>query len=199
MYYPAMLDLSKFKIVVIGGGKVAYRKVVGLLDCGALSIKIVSLTFDEAFRKLGTYKPESKLEMISKGYEIEDLRGGQLIIAATSNKTCNDAIGEYALEKGILCNVITNQKLSSFIVPSRVQRGDLTIAVSTSGSSPVLAREIKKELLEKYDESYIEYMILLGKLRVEIKEKIGDEKKRSMLLKELTTLSREELRKYKVE
>ena len=94
--------------------------------------------------------------------------------------------------------MVTNSTLSSFIVPSSVQRGDLVIAVSTGGKSPALAAQIQRELALTYDESFAMYVAKLGKLRESIQEKVSDETKRKALLKALLEMSKEELISYEL-
>lgn len=190
MYYPIMIDLSKFQVVMVGGGNVAARKAMHLLNCRA-KLTIISLTLCEALEKKKDY-----FRYYKKTYETQDLEGYQMVIAATSDKVCNWKIGTYCKEKGILCNVATDERLSSFIVPSVVRRGDLVLSVSTGGKSPALTRKIKDELENQYDDTYAEYVALLGELRQMILNKMEPGPKRVELLRKLTEMDLTALREY---
>lgn len=104
------------------------------------------------------------------------------------------AIGKACEKQGKLCDVVTNEALSSCIVPASIHRGDLIISVSTQRKSPVLAAKIKKELENLYDESYSDYVACLGEWRMTIKQEIKDEEERRRLLKYLVTLDQETLK-----
>lgn len=190
MYYPIMLDLSCFRILVVGGGKVALGKVRQLLLCGG-KVEVLSKHFCEGFKVL-----EGDIVCREGLYSIEILKGYTLIVAALNDKKYNDEIGEYCRLNNILCNVATNQALSSFIVPSSIHRGDLILSVSTSGKSPALSKKIKKELEEKYDESYAIYVNLLGEVRQLIKDTILEEGVRARALREVLNLNQEGLENY---
>lgn len=195
MYYPLMLDLSQFKCLIIGGGEVACRKAKSLLAYGG-KVTVLSEKFIPELEIL-------PIERIAARFEVNYLANCYnefaLVIAATSDKQCNDQIGTYCKQQHILCNVVTDEALSSFIVPSSVQRGELVIAVSTGGNSPALAAKIKHELGERYDESFCEYVKKLGQLREQIKAEIGDEKRRRVLLRYIASLDEAEVMQLKYE
>lgn len=192
MNYPMMINLNEKEITIIGGGKIAYRKTKNFIDCGC-NVRVISLEFIEAFNDI-----ESKIELVKDGYKEEYIENSFVVVAATSDKDVNEAIGLYCKAKNKLVNVVDNPSLSSYIVPSVVKRGDLIIGVSTSGKSPSLAAKIKKELESLYDESYIEYIELLGTLREKIIKKYKDSLIKKKKLNELINLNIDELKKYKV-
>lgn len=192
MYYPLMLDLSQFKCLVIGGGMVAYRKVKSLLAYGG-EVTVLSKDFIEPFEALSITRIHASFE---EKYLETYKEGFTLVVAATSDQGCNQAIGLYCKTHHILCNVATDEGLSSFIVPSSLQRGDLVIAVSTGGNSPALAAKIQRELEEKYPEDFGEYVKKLGALRKTIKEEVSDEKERRQLLRSFLEMEEEALMQY---
>ena len=114
------------------------------------------------------------------------------------NTEINKKIGIFCREKDKLVNVVDNPDLSNFIVPSCLKRGDLIISVSTCGKSPSLASKIKKDLEVTYDDSYEEYVNLLGEIRIKILEKYNDSREKKKLLNEIINLSLEELKKYEI-
>lgn len=195
MYYPLMLDLSQFKCLIIGGGEVAYRKAKSLLAYGGkvtvLSEKFIAELETLPIKRIAASFEEKYLDSYCNTFT--------LIIAATSDKACNYQIGTYCKQHHILCNVATDEALSSFIVPSSLQRGDLVIAVSTGGNSPALAAKIKQELNDRYDEGFIAYVKKLGQLREQIKAEVADEKRRRALLRYIVALDEAEVMALKYE
>ena len=179
-YYPMMLNIEKRPVVVVGGGKVASRKVVSLLKAQA-HVTVIS---PELSPKLQILAEENTIQWRKKTFTTDDLIDAFLIIAATNSSEINELVAKSA-SKHQLCNIVDQEELSQFIVPSVVQRGPLTIAVSTSGANPKLAKEIKKELEAQYDDSYEEYILFLQKARRQIIDEVKDSKRKSNLLKEL--------------
>lgn len=188
MLYPINLDLEKMKITVIGGGAVAYRKVSNYLSFNK-SVTVVAKSFIEEFDSI-----REQVTLIEDEYKQEYIEDSFIVVAATDNKEINHEIGVYCLNKGKLVNVVDDKELSNFTVPSYVRRGDLLLSVSTGGNSPSLSKKIKKELEEKYDESYGEYIELLGKARAKILKENKDKVERRKQIKELLNLTIKELK-----
>lgn len=193
MFYPINLKLKDIEITVIGGGEVAYRKCKNFLGFGK-SVKVVSENFIEKFSTI-----ESKVEIINDSYKEEYIKSSFIVVAATNNKEVNKKIGIYCRNNGKLVNVVDDIELSNYTVPSCVKRGDLLISISTGGNSPSLSSKIKKELENKYDNTYEEYVSLLGEIRKEIIEKIEDISERKNKLNALVNLDIEELKVIKDE
>lgn len=191
MNYPAMLNLKNKKCAVIGGGSVALRKCLTLLECEA-SIKVISPEFQKEFDELD---PAHVLLIhdIFKPHYIADCF---LVIAATGEKETNREIYNYCEENRILINVVDEPELCSFIAPAYLQRGDLTISISTGGKSPALAKKIKEEIGKIYPVEYAEYVETMGLIRAEILKKGYPPQKRKQILTELLDLSPEELSAY---
>lgn len=193
MFYPINLKLKNIQITVIGGGEVAYRKCKNFLGFGK-SVKVVSENFIEKFSTI-----ESKVEIINDSYKEEYIKSSFIVVAATNNKEVNKKIGIYCRNNGKLVNVVDDIELSNYTVPSCVKRGDLLISISTGGNSPSLSSKIKRELENKYDNTYEEYVSLLGEIRKEIIEKIEDISERKNKLNALVNLDIEELKVIKDE
>ena len=117
-----------------------------------------------------------------------------VVVAATNNKEINHKIGTYCNQKGKLVNVVDDKNISNFTVPSYVKRGELLLSISTGGNSPSLSAKIKRELEETYDESYEEYIELLGLARKRIIEENKDIRERRKKIKALIELSADELK-----
>ena len=188
MFYPINLKIDDMKIVIIGGGKVAYRKCMNFLAFNK-KVKVISQDFIEEFEEI-----KDQIEMIKDSYDEKYIKDAFVVVAATNNKEVNHKIGIYCRQYNKLVNVVDDKDLSNFTVPSFVKRGDLLLSVSTGGKSPSLSSKIRKDLEEVYDDSYEEYVKLLGEARDNIIENTSDIKERRKKLKELVDLSFDELR-----
>jgi precorrin-2 dehydrogenase/sirohydrochlorin ferrochelatase len=179
-YYPAFLNLQGKKTTVVGGGKVAERKILALLKAGA-DITVVS---PEITKRLEREKLKGSIKHIPRQYRKSDVKNTFLVIAATDSEESNKQVSE---EAPCLVNVVDTPSLCNFIVPSVIKRGQLTIAISTSGLSPALSKSIRKELEKLYGPEFAEYVKLLEKIRKMAMSKISDTKKRMEFLKNLVS------------
>jgi precorrin-2 dehydrogenase/sirohydrochlorin ferrochelatase len=174
-YYPMMIELEGKRCVVVGGGKVAYRKVSSLLSCGA---KVVVIS-PELGEELSEYALMEKIEYIPRRYESkEDLRGAFLVFSATGDPETDERVVKDAAKLNLLVNVASSKRGGNFITPATLRRGGLLIAISTSGVSPALSRRIKIELERLYGEEYEAVVNLIADVRAILKFRIKDERLR---------------------
>jgi len=166
-YYPIFLNLQGKQCVVVGGGKVALRKVTTLLDCGA-DITVICPKPHAEISKLFKNKA---IRLVRRNYERGDLRRAALSVAATHVKEINRKVAEESKKNGTLVNVVDDVELSDFIIPSSFRRGDLSVAVSTSGMGPALAKKIRAKLEKKIGIEYAYLLSLIAEIRSEIKKK----------------------------
>jgi len=164
-YYPAFLDLSGRKCIVFGGGRVALRKVRMLLEFGA-RIEVVA---PELCAEMEGLRSEGSIEARIRCFEPGDLAGAFVAIAATDDQNTNEHIASEARARGVLINVVDVPQLCDFVVPSYLRRGDLTIAISTSGGSPSLAKKVRIRLEKEFGEEYSALSKLAGEVRAEFK------------------------------
>lgn len=141
-YYPVNLLLENKKCVVLGAGKVAQRKVKRLLEYGAK----VSVIGPEVTPGLKTLAEKKKIIFKKRKAFLRDLDDAYLAIVATDDRKLNSAASVYCRRKNIPVNVADMPRECSFILPSVLRRGNLTISVSTGGISPALAKKIRQEL-----------------------------------------------------
>ncbi len=180
--YPIFLNLKGKRCVVVGGGKIAERKIKILLECKA-NVTVISPEITDYIKCI---IDKGKVNHKSRSYEKGDLNNSFLVICATNSKSINEAVSNDAKENGILCNVVDIPDLCNFFVPSVVKSGDLKIAISTNGKSPALAKKIRKELEKIYGEEYAYFINYLGKLRDKLqKEKNIDDDKRKEIFKNI--------------
>lgn len=163
-YYPAFLDLKDKFCVVIGGGKVAERKILALLEVKA-RVKVISPELTQTLVELFNQR---KITWEKREYREGDLEGAWLVIAATNDPETQKKISEEAEKRRIFCNVVDVPELCSFIVPSVIRRGELVLAISTSGSSPAVARRIREILERFFGWEYEVYLRLMKNLRNQI-------------------------------
>ncbi|MBW2096406.1 MAG: bifunctional precorrin-2 dehydrogenase/sirohydrochlorin ferrochelatase [Deltaproteobacteria bacterium] len=156
-YYPIFLNLSYKKALVVGGGLVAQRKVETLLEHGA-STSVVSQKLTVRLKELAE---EKKIQYLGPEFSEEYLDDMFLVIAATDDQELNHRVSLCAQERGLLVNAVDQPEDCNFIVPSIVRRGDLQVAISTSGKSPALARKLRQELEVQFGEEY-EKLLSLG-------------------------------------
>jgi precorrin-2 dehydrogenase / sirohydrochlorin ferrochelatase len=177
-YYPVNLDLRERLCVVVGGGRVAERKTLSLLEAGA-EVKVVSPTLTP---KLADLAASGKVLRVPLPFHETHLAGAHLVIAATNDLAVNHAVAQFCRKKGILVNVAAPPEESSFIVPSVVERGNLVIAVSTNGASPALSRNIRQELEKQYGPEYDLLLTRLAAVRKRLQEEVGSETIRRQVL-----------------
>lgn len=188
--YSALLNLKGKKVTVVGGGEVAFRKVSSFIEEGC-EVYVIAPYFIDQFKTL-----QHRIYINNKDYEEGDGLGSFIMVAATDDSEVNRQVGEFCKRENILCNVVDNKSLSSFIVPSTLKRGDLTISVSTGGASPVLAAKIRRELEKQYDVHYGEYIARLGRIRHYVLNTVTDEVEKKHILEYITTLNPQELEAY---
>jgi precorrin-2 dehydrogenase / sirohydrochlorin ferrochelatase len=166
-YYPLFLNVNAMKCIVIGGGLVAMRKVQDLLEhCADITVvsPYICKGIDDLFAK-------GKIQVLKRKYQAGDLEGSYLAVVAAGDRSLNKKVVKEAKEKKVLLNIVDDPALSNFIVPSVVHRGDVSIAVSTGGKSPALARKIRARLESYFVEEYSALALLVNEVRTELKQK----------------------------
>lgn len=176
--YPiTLVGLEDSRCIVIGGGKVAWRKVRGLQEAGARPIVISPILCPE----LAQQAEQGAIEVVAREYRPGDLSDATLVIAATNDPATNRAVWQEAQASGCLVNVVDDPAHCTFYVPATVRRGDLTVSISTGGQSPALARRLREMLEALLDEAYAPYVELLGALRPLVQQRIADPTRRRRL------------------
>lgn len=175
VYYPVFLNVKGKRCLVIGAGRVALRKIVALLKAGA-NITVIAENKCELFKRIEKYVSFQK-----KTFEPEDITKEYfLVIGATNKKDVNETIYKRATELNILCNIVDQPELCSFIVPSVVRKGKISVAISTEGTSPRFTKYLKSKISETLEPIYEEFLVYIGELREKVKKELVDPKKRSM-------------------
>ena len=177
-YYPIFLDLKGKPAVVVGGGAVTERKVRVLLESDA-DVTVIAPSVTPTIRE---WAENNQITLGERSFEPGDLAGAFCVYAGTDDHAVNVAVSQEAEQRRLLCNVVDVPALCNFIVPAIIDRGDLCIAVSTSGASPALAKKLKRELSEQFGPEWTALSELLARLRPEIKRRHPEESPRNEVL-----------------
>ena len=159
--YPMMVDLTGKRCLVVGGGAVAERKVALLVACGA-GVEVVSPTVTARIKALGAAR---RIRVRRRAVRTADLAGAFLVVVTTDDPRVNREVAEQIHRVGGLVNVADDPAACSFLVPSVIRRGELTVAISTGGSSPALAKKLRQRLEETIGPEYEAFVAALRQLR----------------------------------
>jgi siroheme synthase-like protein len=137
-HYPIFLSLKDRPVLVVGAGKIALRKTRGLLDAGA-RVTVVAPEWEREFESL-------PVRLVPRRFRASDLAGALLVFAATDDRLTNHRIGVAAKGRGVFANIADSAEECDFVVPARVQRGTVHIAIATGGENPRLSAELRRKL-----------------------------------------------------
>ncbi len=171
---PVSLNLKGRWCVVIGGGRVAVRKVETLLAAGA-KVRLIAPQADLKLKRLAL---SGRIEWKPRRWKRCDLDRAWLVIAATANRELNRKIKNAATRQKIWVNAVDDPENCTIIFPAFFNRGGIQIAVSTSGQSPALARKIREQLESEWDPKAEQCLEWIGKFRGQVKAKLADPEKR---------------------
>ena len=169
-FFPVNIDIKNQKCLVVGGGCIAERKVLSLIECEA-DVVVVSPKITSALTKLAQ---EGKIKYIKRGFNESDLKDSFIVICATNNQLLNEEIGKKCKSRRLLVNVVDYPPLCNFLVPAVIHQGNLCVSISTSGASPTLARKIKDDLKKSFGPEYSIFLEIMEQIRYEIISKYKD-------------------------
>ena len=173
-HYPLFLDLRMARVLVVGGGAVASRKVVSLVEHGCRP-EIIAPTLDPELADLVRARG---LPWRDRGYEAGDAQRRQLVFAATDRPEVNAAIAAEARGEGAWVNVVDDPEASTFLVPASIREGEIAIAMSTAGASPLLARRLRERLEGVVTPGLARAVDRLRSLREEVQTRWPDDEAR---------------------
>jgi hydroxymethylbilane synthase len=159
--YPIILDVREKRAVVVGGGSVAERKILGLLDAQA-DIVCVAPATSQAVDRLAR---EGRLRLERRAYEAADLDGATLVFAATDDDALNAKVVADARTRGVLVNDASSAERGDFATPATVRAGSLLLTVDSAGNAPAFVKRIRDELAERFDARYARATETLGRMR----------------------------------
>jgi len=183
-FYPLFIDISDKSCIVFGGGKVAERKIRMLLNFNA-HVKVISPEVTKALKKLAN---ANKIELLLSEYAPGNLHDSVLVFAATNNDKINERIKKEAARMKIPVNVVDNPSLCDFFVPSIIKKGPIVIAISTSGTLPMLSKKLRQEIEKNITKDHIHYARTIGKLRKDLLNDIQSKKKRKAIMNKIKNI-----------
>lgn len=162
-YYPLFLDLRTARCLVVGAGKVGLRKTAALLECDpSLVLVLDTAPLSPAWDALAK---DTRFVFEQRPFTANDVLGCTLVFAATSSREVNAAVHEACVARAVLCNVADAPEESRFIVPACARHARLTVALSTGGASPALARKMRRDFAQRLREGYAPLADVLARLR----------------------------------
>jgi precorrin-2 dehydrogenase/sirohydrochlorin ferrochelatase len=160
-----MLDVRERLVIVIGGDRVAAEKAAALAASGA-RVRVISPEFAVEMQALAA---QAQVELCDKQYMPGDLEGAFVVVASTTDKQLIEAIWQETQQRGQPLNIVDVPRYCSFILPSVLRRGKLTVTVSTEGASPSLARRIRQQLEETFTPAYETFIDLAAQVRTHLR------------------------------
>jgi precorrin-2 dehydrogenase/sirohydrochlorin ferrochelatase len=182
--FPMFVKLDGRHVLVVGAGQVGEPKIRGLLPTGA-KIRVVAHKASEAVREWARI---GQIVLEERDFVLSDLDNAFLVVVATSSRDLNEFVFGEAQSRRILCNVVDAPEQCDFYYPAVVQRGDLQIAVSTSGQSPSLAQKIRQQLERQFGPGYAQWVAELGETRRKVLASHLDSERKRDLLQSLASI-----------
>lgn len=159
--FPMFMKLEGRRCLVVGAGKVGEPKIGGLIDTGA-RVHVIALKVSQAVH---AWAAAGKITLELRAFVAGDLERTFLAVVATASRELNESIYRQAQRRGVLCNVVDDPEFCDFYYPAVVRRGDLQIAISTSGQSPSLSQKLRQQLELQFGPGYAEWVAELGETR----------------------------------
>lgn len=166
-FFPIYLEMRGRRCLVIGGGAVAERKIANLLEAGA-EVTVIS---PDASENVARWSRNNTIQLEARCYQNGDLDGYELAFVATDDDRVNANVYQEGKSRGVWVNAADDPAHCDFILPSVLRRGDLTVAVSSGGQSPALARTIREELEIYFSREYEQLAQLAAETRAELHQR----------------------------
>lgn len=186
-YFPLYINLDDTKVVVIGAGKVASRKIKDVLEYGA-KVVVIAPMIDEEIEKMSVCNDVKIIKAeFTETLLDEELREGDIsfVVAATNNRDVNIIISSYCKSRRIPINVVDDTELCSFIFSSIYKNGDIICGISSGGKGPVITQYIRDILKDNLPDNIGEIADIMGKEREKLKKSEPNQAKRAVILREL--------------
>jgi len=183
-YYPLFLDIGGKECLIVGGGSVAERKALMLLKLQA-SVTVVS---PQVTKKLGRLADAGAIRILLRTYRRGDLDKAAVVFACTDDRDTNGAVRKDAAARGVPVNVVDKPEECDFIVPSIIKKGDITIAISTSGRLPLASKKLRQVIEKTVTKDFVAYTRIIGALRQHLLDTVPDGRKRRAIMKYIAAM-----------
>ena len=165
-FFPIFVDVTTRPILVIGGGNVGLEKTSVLLRADAGAVAVISPALEDGLR---AERDAGRIRHIDRRYSEGDMVGYEMVFIATDDRSANARIRAEGRRRGIWVNAADDPGNCDFILPSVVRQGPITIAISTGGGSPAMARRVREELSDYFSEDFVPLADLLSEVRSDLK------------------------------
>lgn len=180
-YFPFFMNMEKMKGLVVGGGKVASRKVMQLLPYGPV-LHVVTPEISTEIHEFATdLRNNGRIRVSTRPFKISDLDQIDFVVAASCDSQLNAEISRMCKERRIPVNVVDVKEECSFIFPSLIKEGAISVGISTGGNSPWMAKYLKKKVRDAIPEGFGEMSEELGRWRAYVKEKVSAQYQRETI------------------
>lgn len=193
-YFPFFMDLEEMKGLVVGGGRIATHKVKLLLAYNPILYVVAPEISSELAELIKENEGQNRIGISARAFEMEDLEQMDFVVAASDDASLNAFISRKCKARKIPVNVVDVKDECSFIFPSLVQEGAISIGISTSGNSPWMAKYLKEKVREAIPKGFAWMSQELGRWRPYVKEKVSSQKQREKIFTAMaeTILTKEE-------
>ena len=181
-YFPFMVEVEGMRCLIVGGGKIAYHKLVIMRRFG-VQLCVTAPEICGKIRELAKDFPELKL--VERGFRESDLEDADIVIAATNDKALNHFVSVLCREKRIPVNAVDQKEDCSFVFPAMIKDEELVIAVSTGGNSPAAAGVLKRRIQEQLPEGIAAWIGQMGDYRDYVRERVHSSEERKKVYYEL--------------
>ncbi len=167
-YFPLFVDSQSLRVLIIGAGDVASRK----LDLLARTAATITVIAPDVSNEVRAYHASERIHLLQREVEIDDIKEIDLLYLATANDELNKLFAQYAQQKGIWVNVVDSPALCRFITPAMIDRGRLLVAISTAGAAPVFARELRSRIETLLPNSLSPLLDFIAERREDVQQRL---------------------------
>jgi len=180
MTYPIFVNLKGVHITIVGGGRIACRKIENILDQGAL-IKVVAPNIINQIKTLA--ESDENITLIEEKFQTDHLNDSSLVFLTSDDEIINKEVNDFCVQKGILVNNCMDSSKSTFRNGAVIRRGELEIAIASGGKRPGISKWIKDMILDRLPEQLDEVIIMYDQVREQAKEKFNNSKDREVFVR----------------
>lgn len=186
-YFPVFVQLKNEKCIIVGGGRVAYTKAIGLLEAGG-RVTIIAPDILECFNELKQQQGD-RIQLLNREFKQNDLADASLVVAATNQRLVNQRVIQLCEAEGIMVNSASEQSTQGVQFSSVIRRGPITIAISSGGTSPLLAKYLGKSIEDAIPEYMEKVALNMEEYREYIIKEVENQQQRKEIFSNLLRIS----------